>query len=110
MGCDYYIYKKLYIYYKNDRNTTLILLEHDRGYFYEINIDEDEEDYEEKIEKSIQEQLEPKMKPISIYLNDVFCKPSFEEKYKSLILQHLPRDKVWEDIVKIVKKESRYII
>jgi len=73
-------------------------------------MDSDEEDYEEKIEKSIQEQLEPKMKPISIYLNDVFCKPSFGEKYKSLILQHLPKDKVWEDIDKIVKKESRYEI
>lgn len=108
MGCDYYIDTNLYIYYNNDNNRTDILLHHERGYFYEMNIDSDEEDYEEKTKKSIQEQLKPRMKPILIYENSVFCKPNFEEKYKDLILHHLPTDKVWEDILKIVKKESRY--
>lgn len=98
MGCDYYIDKNLYIYYKNNSNITFILLEHDQGYFYDK--DDDDDDYKE--------QLKPRMKPVSIYLNDAFCKPHFEEKYKSLILQHLPIDKVWKDIFKIVKKESRY--
>ena len=48
------------------------------------------------------------MKPIVIYKDDVFCKPSFEDKYKNMILHHLPIDKTWEDIAKVVKKESRY--
>ena len=108
MGCDYYIYKKLCIYLKNSDKNFDIELETERGYFYDINMDSDEEDYEEKMAKSIAEQLEPRMKPILIYENSVFCKPNFEEKYKDLILHHLPNDKTWADIFKIVKKESRY--
>ena len=73
-----------------------------------MNIDSDEEDYAEKRAKSIAEQLEPRMKPILIYENSVFCKPNFEEKYKDLILHHLPNDKTWADILKVVKTESRY--
>jgi hypothetical protein len=108
MGCDYYINTDLYIWYNNDRNKTCVPLQHDRGYFYDINMDSDEEDYEEEMAKSIAEQLEPRKKPILIYENSVFCKPNFEEKYKDLILHHLPNDKTWADIFKIVKKESRY--
>jgi len=101
MGCDYYIDTDLVVYYKNSSNyKTYILLQHERGYFYDISVDSDEE--------GIQEQLEPRMKPIVIYKNDVFCKPSFEDKYKNMIIHHLPSDKTWADIAKVVKKESRY--
>lgn len=109
MGCDYYIDADLVVYYKNGSNErTYIPLQHERGYFYDTNIDSDEEGYDEKMAKSIAEQLEPRMKPIVIYKNDVFCKPNFEDKYKNMILHHLPNDKTWEDIAKVVKKESRY--
>jgi predicted ABC-type ATPase len=108
MGCDYYINIHLFICYKNDRNKTRIPLSQERGYFYDINMDSDEEDYEEKMAESVAKQLEPRMKPIIIYENSVFCKPIFEDKYKDLIIHHLPDDKTWADIAKIVKKESRY--
>lgn len=108
MGCDYYMDKDLYIYFHNTHRYIFINLEHNRRYFYEINIDSDDEDYEKKQEESETEQLMPSMKPILIFMNDTFSKPIFEEKYKELILQNLPKDKTWEDILKIVKKESRY--
>ena len=101
MGCDYYIDKHLWIYDNDNIVITSICLAHDRGYFYDNDDDDDSE-------KSIQEQLKPSMKPMLIYENNVFCKPAFESKYKSLVLQHLPKDKTWEDISKIVKRESRY--
>jgi hypothetical protein len=106
MGCDYYIDTDLIVYYKNEPNynATYILLHQERGYFYEISIDSDEEGYNEKI----QEQLKPRMKPIVIYKDDVFSKPIFEEKYKDRIIHYLPEDKTWTDIAKVVKKESRY--
>ena len=47
MGCDYYIYKKLCIYLKNSDKNFDIELETERGYFYDINMDEDDERYED---------------------------------------------------------------
>jgi hypothetical protein len=108
MGCDYYIDKNLVIYYINDNRREYINLEHNQGYFYDINIDSDDEDYDKKEEESVKEQLMPSMKPILIYKNNTFSKPIFEEKYKNLILQNLPENKTWTDIQKIMKKESRY--
>ena len=106
MGCDYYIDTNLVVYYKHESEwkATYILLHQERGYFYETNIDSDEEGYDEKI----QEQLKPRMKPILIYTDDAFCKPQYEDKYKDWILHYLPEDKTWADIAKVVKKESRY--
>lgn len=109
MGCDYYIDTDLILFFYNDYCRQYIHLEQNRGYFYDINIDSDDEDYERKQEESIKEQLTPKMKPIIIYENNTFSKSSFEEKYKDLILHHLLIwDKTWTDILKIVKSESRY--
>ena len=71
-------------------------------YFYDG--DSDEEDYE----NSIQKQLRPGMMPLMIYENHAFCKPLFDTKYKDIVLRHLPEENTWEDIAKIVKKESRY--
>jgi len=108
MGCDYYIDKDLILFFHNDFRRN-INLEQDRGYFYEINIDSDEEDYERKQEESVKKQLTPQMKPILIYENNQFSKPVYEEKYKDLILHYLSKwDKTWTDIQKIVKSESRY--
>jgi len=108
MGCDYYIDKDLILFFHNDSSRKYIQLEHNRGYFYDINIDSDDEDYARRQEDSEKEQLTPKMKPILIYENNNFSKPIFEEKYKQLILQNLPKDKTWTDIKKIMKSESRY--
>jgi len=108
MGCDYYIDKDLILFFHNDYRPTYINLEHNRGYFYDLSIDIDEEDYERKEEESVKKQLTPSMKPILIYENNLFIKAIYEEKYKDLILHHLPNDKTWTDIQKIIKSESRY--
>jgi hypothetical protein len=109
MGCDYYIDKNLEIYFDGKSYCSLIRLEHNSGYFYDINGDSDEEDYEKKEKESINEQLKPKMKPIVIYSEGKFMSSSFEIKYKILITDKLSREnKKWEDIRQIVKRESRY--
>jgi len=108
MGCDYYINKDIIIYFQ-DNSRHSINIEHNRGYFYDINKDEDEEDYEEEYEKSIQEQLQSKMKPIILYKDHSFCNNAFEIKYKNIIDSELSKiGKTWIDIVKIKKVESRY--
>ena len=108
MGCDYYIVKDLVIYY-NDKNISYINLSRERGYFYDINYDEDEEDYEKKYNESINEQLKPNMKPIIIYSDNNFTNEPLEKKYKNIIEDELNKyNKKWECIKKIMKKESRY--
>jgi len=108
MGCDYYINKNVYIYFQ-DNSRHYILLEQRRGYFYEIDKDEDEEDYEEEYEKSIQKQLEPVMKPIILYKDHSFCNNAFETKYKNIIDYELSKmGKTWDHVIKIIKSESRY--
>ena len=108
MGCDYYIDTELVLFFHNDSSRTYINLDHNRGYFYEINIDSGDADYDKKQEESEKEQLTPSMTPILIYANNLFTKPIYEEKHKDLILHHLPNDKTWTDIKKIIKSESRY--
>jgi hypothetical protein len=108
MGCDYYIVKSLYIYY-TDNTKTSIEVERDRGYYYYDDMDEDEIDYETKLEEYVQKLLTPKMKPILLYSNNGFVKTTYADKYKNLIeYEILKNDKNWEDIVKIIKVESRY--
>ena len=111
MGCDYFIDKDLYIYYKNNK-VTFINIDHEKGYFYEIDIDVDEEQYDKKYDECIREQLKPRMKPIIIYKNNNFINSNLETKYKKLIEDSINNKilnkNIWEDIIKIVKKESRY--
>ena len=109
MGCDYYIEKKLVIYYKDSSNCSYINLSHEKGYFYDLNYDEDEKDYENKYNEHINEQLKPNMKPIRLYIDNNFINEIFEKKYKKIINDELKiSNRKWEDIKKIIKKESRY--
>ena len=109
MGYDYYISKYLYIKYKNDKSTSYIQLESEGAYFYEPNIDEDDENYEKIMEENIKEQLKSKMEPIIIYENNKFNTVNLENKYKNLIEDKLKNEgKNYEDIWKITKNEMRY--
>ena len=106
MGCDYYIITLLHIYY-NDSDYVEVELDRDRRY-YDWPYDEDEDDYDEKVEGYIQYVLTPKTNPITIYNNGSFNKPSSEAKYKSRIEGVIAAyNKGWPDITKVVKVERR---
>lgn len=109
MGCDYYILKLLHIYY-NDKEYLEVELDFKKGYFTDDDYDEDEdeEDYAEKMGEYINYMLTPKMKPIIIYINDIFSKLSFEIKYKTLVENEIAKHgKEWSEITKIIKVEER---
>jgi hypothetical protein len=109
MGCDYYICKKLCIYLKNNDNNFDIELETERGYFYDINMDEDDERYDEEYNKMIKQVLSVTKPPIVIFERDDFTSKKLENKYKRLIEQKMQSYNIeWFNIRKIVKKESRY--
>lgn len=110
MGCDYYIDKNLHIYDYNDKVISYINLEHNRGYFFDYSLlDEDEDDYDKEVAKEIKRILQPSMEPITIFINNTFCKTSFEKKYKKLIdYELIIYNKTWDNVNKIIKKEERY--
>ena len=109
MGCDYYINTDLCIYYYNN-DIVYINLSHEKGYFYDFNLNEDDENYDKKYEYFINEQLKPAMEPIIIYENNKFINSNLEIKYKKLIENNIQNfnTNVWNNIKKIVKKEYRY--
>lgn len=107
MGCDFYIYKSLKIYYKNDI-CDLIDIEKEQRYFYYPEIDNDDVEYEKKRSESISEQLQPRMKPILIYRDNSFVNVIYESKYKEFIFIKIASyNKTWEDITTIEKIEYR---
>jgi hypothetical protein len=104
MGCDYYILKILHIYY-NDNDYLEVELDKIRCY-YEDMYDEDEEDYEEKMNEYIKNTLTPRMKPIIIYNNR--ANQWNEIKYKTLVENEINKHgKTWNEIIKIIKVEVR---
>jgi hypothetical protein len=111
MGCDYYIFKILKIYYsKND--FLEIELGKIRGYYddSESGWDEDanSDDDDETFKNYLKYILTPKMKPITIYDSNGFCKSSFESKYKIHVENEIIKNgKKWSDITKIIKVETR---
>ena len=108
MGCDYYILKVLHIYY-NETDYLDFELEREKCYYYYHQYDNDEEDYEEKVNKYKEDILTPKMEPIMIYENNNFIKLSFETKYKTIIDNEINKNNMrWAHIHKIVKVEERY--
>jgi c-di-AMP phosphodiesterase-like protein len=111
MGCDYYIAKVLQIEYYTNTDVSEIEVSRERGY-YNIegyNYDEDEDDYEEKVNMYIKNQLTPQMKPIILFSNSMFNKRTSEEKYSALIEDELKKcDSTWCDIKLIRKIEKRY--
>ena len=108
MGCDYYIYKSLEIDFHYSINPVFIELSMERGYFYELNLDEDHPDYEEKYKECIREQLESHMDNILIYSDDNFVLPKYDRRYRDMIEEKLKKcKKEWKDIRKIMKVEHR---
>jgi len=108
MGCDYYIYKSLEIDFNYSIDSVFIELSMERGYFYELHIDEDDPEYEEKYKESIREQLESRMENILIYSDDNFVLPKYDAKYREMIDQKLKScKKEWKDIRKIMKVEYK---
>jgi hypothetical protein len=108
MGCDYYIVKMLNIYCDNDDEYLTLEIDNQRGY-YHIIYDEDDDDYEIKVNEYIKECLTPSIQPIIIYDNNNFIKPTFETKYKYIVEQFIKNyGKTLNNIIKIIKVEERY--
>jgi hypothetical protein len=110
MGCEYYIFKVLHIYY-NDTEYLDVTLHRKRGYYDYEEQDEDEadEDYNIRVNDYINYILTPKMKPVAIYNNCKFTSLSFETKYKHFVENEFNKyNKVWSDITKIIKVEERH--
>jgi len=59
MGCDYYVFKLLRVFF-NDTDYLEIQLDIERGYFDDLQFDEDADDYDEKVVEYIKEVLTPK--------------------------------------------------
>jgi hypothetical protein len=106
MGCDYYIIKVLYVYY-NDNTYKSIEVDRDKGYFC-FDFDDDDPEYEKKMNEYIEKMLNPHMSPIILYDNYSFKNMSYQNKYKSLIENEISKYyKKWNDIKKIIKVEER---
>jgi hypothetical protein len=107
MGCDYYILELLHIYY-NDKDYLEIELNRERGYYNDLQFDEDDDDFEEKLNQYIHDVLTSKKSPIVIYKNAAFNKSSCETKYKALVENKINKhDILWSEITKIIKVEER---
>lgn len=107
MGCDYYIAKVLYIYYKNNDYLPIELYRDGGDYLFDFDIDDI--DYEKKISEYKDNILTSRFDPIIIYDNYNFRNNTFENKYKLLIEKHITKYNIkWSDIRKIIKVEERY--
>ena len=107
MGCDYYTYQSLEIDL-NYSSSVFISLSRESGYFYELNVDEDDPQYEEKYKQHIQEQLQSSMKNILIYSDEKFILPKYDTKYRWMIEDKLKScKKEWKDVRKITKIEYK---
>jgi len=97
MGCDFYIYTYLYVFFENKLSNIPILLNSRNCYFYDSdNISEEE----------LEQQLIPR-KSVLIYSNNHFEKPTYEIEYKEIVEDKLNKiDKTWENIsnIKIVER------
>ena len=98
MGCDFYIYTYLYVFFENKMSNIPILLNCENGYFYDSGNNEMSED-------ELERQLEPR-KSIVIYSNNKFENSKYDIKYKEMVEKRLKTiDKNWENIsiIKIVE-------
>lgn len=114
MGCDYYIEKNLYIYYK-DNSIGYINIKKNRGYFYEIHRDMtiDLSLYNSSVEarnRLKEYHLEPKEMPCLIYSHGNFTNKDLSKKYKMILEYEMMNHdyKTWDDINHIVVIEERY--
>ena len=108
MRYDYYRCKNLLVHYKDeDFYYSVIELNSEPRNFY-IPFDEDEPDYEKKVEVYKIQQLRPIMDPIIIYINDAFQTSALESKYKERV-EHkvIMEGKQMKDVAFIQKVEER---
>ena len=85
-------------------------IDNQKGYYY-ISYDEDDDDYEIKVNEYIKKCLTPSIEPIIIYDNNKFIKPTYETKYKYIVeqfMEHYGNGKKFNNITKIIKVEDRY--
>jgi len=108
MGCDYYIMKKLHIYF-TENEYIAIEINRERGYYHEDGlIDSDDENTEDIWKEYIRFTLTPKMKPIVLYDGKNWNISKSETKYKKLVDTAIEKEKIsWEQIYQIVKVEKR---
>ena len=108
MGCDYYIYKKLHIYY-NENEYLDIEIKREQGYYQEDGtIDSDDENSEDIWKEYLRFTFTPKIKPIILYDGTKWNKPEAALKYKNIIEKSLKEYKMsMPNVIKIVKVEER---
>lgn len=108
MGCDYYIVKQLKIDFEDGDNYETIELNREREYFPDNvynDIDSDDSDYEERLNKQYDEYLKVYYKPIVIYCNGAWKNEKIKNKYEKLVLEFCKNKK----INTIIKEEQRYL-
>ena len=105
MGCDYYIEKRLCIFY-NDKSCYCMNLKTERGYYMNINTQSSNLTEWEKIQKY---HLTPK-DPLIIYTNRSYINEYVEKKYQPMVEFEMIHniDQNWCDIKDIVVYEERY--
>lgn len=108
MSCDYYTYKYLDIKISNG-DDGYIELSCDKGWLMPgSHIDEDVENYDEKIKAYYDAQLESYFEPITIYENNSFINKRMKEKYIELIEEYCRDNKIKKSkIIKIEKNEYK---
>lgn len=109
MSITYYISKILQICYNdNETDYSSIVIERTACRCRLYRIDEDDENYEQKIDEFIKKDTYGLLcDPIIIYNNNQFNKPLTEQKYKGKIECELfVKGKQWSDITRIVKVET----
>lgn len=110
MGCDYYILKKLHIYFAENEYLD-IEINRERGYYHDDGtIDSDDENAEDLWNEYVRFTLTPKIKPIVLYDGKKWNIHKTETKYKKLIETAIQEHKIaWEQILQIVKIEKREV-
>ena len=105
----YYVLSLLRVYYRGEDHTEhLDLVLGKKVIKFCHDVDPDDSNYEEKVEKIRNMHLTVYTQPITIYETPNFNKPLCEEKYKNLVNDLVSmHGKKWEDIVKILKMEER---
>jgi len=104
----YYVLSLLRVYFREEDTDHLDLVLDKKVFKFYHDVDPDDSNYEEKVEKIRNMHLTVYTQPIIIYENPNFNKPLCEEKYKNLVNDLVSNNgKKWEDIVKIVKMEER---
>jgi hypothetical protein len=92
MGCDFYIFYYLYVFFENERSYVPICINTEKRYFYDMG----------------SERQLISNKPILIYNSNKFENTTYRKKYEQIIQQKINNiDKTWENISKIKIVEKR---